>query len=88
MNYPEYCYSKTYDNNAIIIKWGQKGYYKTDFPKGKYTEDIINKINSQRGITSSERKAMELCSIAAQNNPNLNWEEHYEKVKKILEKNK
>lgn len=78
MNHPETCYSHDMENNCIILKWGEPGYYKTDYPKGKYTDEKINGLNEQGGITPQMRNAMECCSIAAQNNPNLDWDSHYE----------
>lgn len=79
MNHPEMCYSQLY-NNCIIIKWGESGYYKTDYPEGKYTDEVINEMNARAGITPAQRRAMECCSMVAQSNPNLNWEEHYQMI--------
>ena len=78
MNHPEACYSRDHENNCTIIKWGEGGYYRTDYPKGKYTDEIIDEINANGGITPIQRRAMECCSIVAQNNPELDWERHYE----------
>lgn len=86
MNHPEMIYSHDASNNCIILKWGESGYYETDYPKGQYNDDIINELNSDRGYTANERKAMEICSMAAQNNPNLNWNEHYNMVLGMLSK--
>ena len=86
MKHPEMIYSHDINNNCTIIKWGESGYYETDYPKGKYTDDVIDNLNSQVEVTPMERKAMEICSIAAQNNPNLNWEKHYSMVLEMLTK--
>ena len=75
MKHPETCYSRTHEGNCIILKWGESGYYKTDYQEGKYTDEIIDEMNKRGGITKVERRAMECCSMV--NNPNLNWEEHY-----------
>ncbi len=75
--HPETCYSHDSKNNCTIIKWGESGYYRTDYPEGQYPTEIIDEINSIAGITPQMRHAMECCSIAAQNNPGLNWEQHY-----------
>lgn len=77
MEHPETCYSHDYRNNCIIIKWGESGYYPTDYPEGKYTDEIVDEMNSPY-VTPVMRRAMELCSMAAQNNSKLNWEEHYQ----------
>lgn len=86
MKHPEMIYSHDINNNCTIIKWGESGYYETDYPKGKYTDDVIDNLNLQAEITPKERKAMEICSMAAQNNPNLNWEKHYNMVLEMLTK--
>jgi hypothetical protein len=80
MKHPEYALSHDLNNNCTIIKWGESGYYSTNYPQGVYNDEIIDELNTERGITKAERKAMELCSIAAQNNPDLDWEQHYEEV--------
>ncbi|MBO5609119.1 MAG: hypothetical protein J5929_01925 [Eubacterium sp.] len=77
IEHPDACYSRDMNNNCTIIKWGESGYYKTDYPEGKYTDDIVDEINLVGNITPEMRRAMECCSIASQSNPNLNWEKHY-----------
>ena len=78
MKHPETCYSHDLSNNCTIIKWGEGGYYRTDYPKGKYDNETINELNARMGITPQMRNAMECCSIVAQDNPDLNWEKHYQ----------
>ena len=80
MTHPNFCYSRDYMNNCTIIKWGEAGYYKTNYPEGKYTDEIIDEMNANGDITPQQRDAMECCSIAACNKPNFNWEEHYEMI--------
>ena len=88
MKHPEMCYSRDLNNNCIIIKWGEPGYYKTDYPEGGYTDELINDMNLNGDITPAERDAMEICSMVAQDNPNLNWEEHYEMCMNIAAKHR
>lgn len=76
--YPEAVYSHDMENNCTIIKWGEGGYYRTDFPKGGYTDEVIDELNAKGGITPQMRRAMEICSMAAQNNPDLDWEKHFD----------
>ena len=83
MKHPETCYSHDMKNNCTIIKWGEGGYYRTNFPEGEYDDDVIDEINKRGGITPQMRLAMESCSIAAQNNPNLDWEKHYQMCMKM-----
>lgn len=78
--YPMYCYSHDMNNNCTIIKWGESGYYKTDFPSGKYDDSIIDELNENGGITPQMRRAMEICSMCAQNNPKLDWKKHYDMI--------
>ena len=78
MTHPQFCYSHDLANNCTIIKWGEACYYKTDYPEGVYTDEIIDEINANGEITSKMREAMECCAIAASFNPNLDWEKHYE----------
>lgn len=74
MNYPEMCYANDIYKNCIILKWGEAGYYPTDYPKGGYTDEVIDELNQRAGITHAEWKAMQICSMA---NP-ADWKAHYE----------
>ena len=78
--FPETVYSHDINNNCIIIKWGEPGYYKTDYPEGGYTDEIIDEINMGADIVPAQHKAMEFCSMAAQSNPNLDWENTYKRI--------
>lgn len=82
--YPECCYSHDIYNNCTIIKWGESGYYRTDFPSGQYDDSIVNELNKNSGVTPQMRRAMEICSMASQNNPNLDWENHYDMIMRRL----
>ena len=86
MSHPDTCFSRDLNNNCTIIKWGESGYYPTDYPKGKYDDEIINKLNAESGITPQMRHAMECCSIVAQDKPNLDWNKHYEMCLEISSK--
>ncbi len=78
MEHPETCYSRDINNNCIIIKWGESGYYKTDYPEGGYTDEVIDELNARSGITPQMRNAMECCSIASQGKEKFDWNRHYE----------
>ena len=80
MKHPDFVFSHDLSNNCTIIQWGENGYYTTDYPEGKYPDDVIDYMNESRDITKAERKAMEICSMAAQNNPGLDWDKHYEMI--------
>lgn len=66
LQYPEMCYSRDQKNNCIILKWGDGGYYKTDYPEGRYTDEVIDQMNERADISPEMRRAMEICSMAAQ----------------------
>ena len=86
--FPETVYSHDINNNCIIIKWGEAGYYETDYPKGAYTDEVIDELNENDGIVKAQRFAMEACAIAAQNNEGLDWKSHYQKcLKTYMQKN-
>lgn len=78
--YPDMIYSHDLYNNCTIVKWGESGYYKTDFPEGGYTDEVIDELNGKLGVTPKMRRAMEICSMAAQNNPALDWRKHYDMI--------
>lgn len=80
MNHPETCYSHDLSNNCTIIKWGEGGYYRTDYPEGKYNDEVVDKINARADVTPQMRRAMEICSVCAQSNPDLDWDKHYEMI--------
>lgn len=80
MIYPDYCYSNDLYNNCIIIKWGESGYYKTDYPEGQYNDEIIKELNERIDVTPEMANAMICCSMAAQSNPYLDWKNHYEMI--------
>ena len=86
--FPDYVLSKDFSNNCVIIKWGKAGYYETDYPKGAYTDEVIDELNENGGIVKAQRFAMEACAIAAQNNEGLDWKSHYQKcLKMYMQKN-
>lgn len=80
MKHPNLIYSHDIYNNCTIIKWGESGYYHTDYPEGSYTDDVIDELNAHLGVTPDERRAMEICSMVSQSNPNLDWEAHYNMI--------
>lgn len=78
--HPEMCYSHDLYNNCTIVKWGESGYYKTDYPEGKYTDDIIDHLNSEKGVTPEVRRAMEICSMASQDKPDYDWDKNFDEI--------
>lgn len=80
--FPETVYSHDHNNNCIIVRWGESGHYKTDYPEGGYTDEVVDELNADRGIIPEQRKAMEFCAMAAQSNPSLDWEKTYKLILK------
>lgn len=81
MTHPETMYSHDLANNCIILKWGEAGYYKTDYPEGGYTDEIIDEMNSvlfDGDIEKAKiaRMAMEICSVV---NP-ADWEKNFDMI--------
>ena len=80
MEHPEFCYNNDFRNNCTIIKWGEGGYYKTDYPEGHYDKSMIKELNARMGVTPEQANAMVICSMVAQENPNLDWDAHYSMI--------
>ena len=82
MKHPELCYVHIATDNSVgIVKWGERGYYKTDFPVGKYTSEIVSEMNEGSGFTDKEIKAMQICSMV-NTLPETDeaWQKHYAKI--------
>lgn len=60
--------------DAIIIKWGEQGYYPC-FEGVTYTQEKIDSLNSKLGVSKAEAKTMEICSMQ-----DCDWDSHYPKV--------
>ena len=79
-NLPEACYSIAKTSNPlalIIIKRGESGYYKTDFPNAsskEAAEQWRDEMNERLGVTKAQRKAMEVGSMFDWNAPAANPE--------------
>ena len=83
MNYPELCYVYVEVGMEIgIIKWGESGYYITNYD-GKTEQNImlVNKLNSQLGITENEAEAMKILSMNTSINGNdKEWKAKFEEI--------
>ena len=79
MKHPETCYSQI-NGNCVILKYGETTIYPTSYPKKEYNDKKIDEMNDYVGITKEERKAIELCVEAMKDNPNLDWDSHYETI--------
>ena len=73
--HPETCYVLVNESGGKgdcgIVKWNESGYYKTDYPKGAYTQEDINELNERGGITKAESALMKTLSMSSRED----WEE-------------
>lgn len=63
---PEQCYSMLPDTGEIIIlKKGESGYYRTDFPAGSKEENraLVNEYNEKLGVTKAQEAAMSVGTM-------------------------
>ncbi len=80
---PDMCYGLLpSDNSVIIIKKGEKGYYKTDYGIPENPEEFVAKMNEKLGVTPEQRMVMELRSMSG------NWVLPNEGDKKVEDVNK
>lgn len=62
---PDMCYGLLpSDNSVIIIKKGEKGYYRTDYGIPENPEEFVAKMNEKLGVTPEQRMVMELRSMS------------------------
>lgn len=79
MKHPDFCYVFLQTEKAVgIVKWGEKGYYTTNYPHN-YTEELVDEINTSLGVAKHESSAMIACSMS-DSLPETDeaWREHYE----------
>ena len=85
MVHPEVCYVFIPTENSVgIVKWGERGYYPTDYPHN-YTAEIVAEMNEGLGFSAEEIRAMQICSMANIPETEEAWEKHYAMVKEALE---
>lgn len=67
---PEYAYALLHTSrdrgDCIIVKRGMSGYFPTDWPKGKYTPDIIDELNEGLGVSAEEAEMLYVKSFRAE----------------------
>lgn len=80
-NHPETCYVYIPTDHSVgIVKWGERGYYKTNFPHD-FTWETVAEINDRSGYSRTEIRAMQICSMV-DSLPETNeaWEKHFNMV--------
>ena len=66
------------DNTIVIIKKGQSGYYKTDYPAAKSreaAEEWCDELNERLGVAKNVRRAMEHGSMFGWDTPGADPED-------------
>ena len=64
MNYPEMCYVYVEVGAEIgVVKFGEKGYYQTEYDSSQSNEQYVKKLNSQLGVSENEASAMKILSM-------------------------
>lgn len=77
-NLPDFCFSNdnVYTDKIIIVKYGEKGYYKTDF-----TGDSME-YNKKIGVSEAVRMAMVCGSMFGWDVPGVNPKVYDERLKR------
>ena len=64
MNYPEMCYVYVEVGMEIgLVKWGESGYYRTEYESNSENEELVKKLNAQLGVSDNEAEAMKILSM-------------------------
>ena len=64
MNYLDMCYVYIEVGSEIgIVKFGESGYYQTDFGSSAAHKDYVNKLNEKLGVSNKEAFAMKTLSM-------------------------
>lgn len=91
-NYPDMCYVFVEVGAEIgIVKWGEKGYYRTEYASGKLeNEELVNQLNSKLGVEENQAKAMKILSMNDSIDGNeIEWKAKFDDIiKRINNKNK
>jgi len=83
MNYPEMCYIYVESTMEIgIVKWGECGYYITNYDeKTQQNIQLVNKLNSQLGVSENEAEAMKILSMNDSIDGNTEeWQKKFDEI--------
>ena len=82
MNYPEMCYVYVEVGMEIgLVKWGESGYYKTEYAHKMENEELVKELNSRLGVSNNEAEAMKILSMnkGIENNDG-GWKKKFEEI--------
>ena len=85
-NHPDTCWVWLVGNDIGVVKWGESGYYRTDYPSGKYTEELVAELNDKSGYTRTEIEAMQMCSMAYIPQTEEAWNKHFQTCCDIIDR--
>lgn len=87
MRKAEMCYVllPTQDYSVGVVKWGECGYYPTNYPTG-YTQEAVDKMNERLGVEKLVVEAMVICSMNRFSSAE-EWEKHFDMVYETMVKN-
>lgn len=57
-----YIYLET-DSTIGIVKFGESGYYKTDYSANRGNKDLVEHLNARLGVSKAEAEAMMILSM-------------------------
>lgn len=82
MNYPEMCYVYVEVGCEIgVVKFGEKGYYQTEYDSSQSNEQYVKKLNSQLGVTDNEAAAMKILSMNDSIDGNIDeWQKKFTEI--------
>lgn len=80
---PEMCYIYLEVDSTIgIVKFGERGYYKTDYSANLGNKDLVERLNAQLGVSKAEAEAMMILSM----NENITAESFTERFDGLVAK--
>lgn len=79
MNYPEMCYVYVEVGMEVgIVKWGESGYYRTEYAHNSSNEELVKELNSKLEVSENEAEAMKILSMNQSIDGNTTeWEKKY-----------
>lgn len=85
--HPEQCLVFIPTENAIgVVKWGEHGYYKTNYPHN-YTREIVEELNTSHGVDTNVAEAMVICSMVdGLEETDEAWQKHFDMILDDMEK--
>ena len=86
-NYPEMCYVYIEVGCEIgVVKFGEKGYYQTEYGSSQAHEQYVKNLNTQLGVSEHEAEAMKILSMNNSIDGNMTeWQKKFDEIVNKLE---